>query len=36
MPTNPANLGNALLTDFEFWADHDSELSARFAAWLAG
>ncbi|MBW6507368.1 MAG: ABC transporter substrate-binding protein [Rhodobacteraceae bacterium] len=36
MPTNPANMGNALLTDFEFWADHDSELNARFAAWLAG
>ncbi|WP_372838898.1 ABC transporter substrate-binding protein [Phaeovulum sp.] len=36
MPTNPANMGNALVNDFEFWADHDSELSARFAAWLAG
>jgi putative spermidine/putrescine transport system substrate-binding protein len=36
MPTNPVNMGNALVNDFEFWADHDAELNARFNAWLAG
>ena len=36
MPTNPDNMSNALLNDFEFWADRDTELSERFNAWLAG
>lgn len=36
MPTNPANLSNAVLDDPEFWADHDVELSEKFNAWLAG
>ncbi|KEO54992.1 ABC transporter substrate-binding protein [Thioclava indica] len=36
MPTAEANMQNALVNDFEFWADHDTELSERFNAWLAG
>ena len=36
MPTAAANMKNALVNDFEFWADHDTELSERFNAWLAG
>lgn len=35
MPTNPENLKNAVLDDPEFWADHDSELTEQFNAWLA-
>ena len=35
LPTNPANLANALLTSSEFWVDHDAELNERFQAWLA-
>ncbi len=35
MPTAPENLRNALVNDFEFWADHDTELNERFNAWLA-
>lgn len=35
MPTAEANLGNALLNDFEFWADNQDELNERFNAWLA-
>lgn len=35
MPTAPENMKNALVNDFEFWADHDTELSERFNAWLA-
>lgn len=35
MPTAAANLTNALVNDFEFWADRDTELSERFNAWLA-
>ncbi|HEU0220899.1 MAG TPA: extracellular solute-binding protein, partial [Paracoccaceae bacterium] len=35
MPTAPENLENALVNDFEFWADRDTELNERFAAWLA-
>ena len=35
MPTAAANLGNALVNNFEFWADHDTELNERFNAWLA-
>jgi len=36
MPTAEVNMKNALVNDFEFWADHDTELSERFNAWLAG
>jgi putative spermidine/putrescine transport system substrate-binding protein len=34
MPTAPENLTNALVNDFEFWADRDVELNERFNAWL--
>ena len=35
MPTAEANMGNALVNNFEFWADRDSELNERFNAWIA-
>lgn len=35
MPTAPENLKNATVSDYEFWADRDTELNERFAAWLA-
>ena len=35
MPTAEANLANALVNNFEFWADRDTELNERFNAWLA-
>ncbi|MEO0830251.1 MAG: ABC transporter substrate-binding protein [Pseudomonadota bacterium] len=35
MPTAEANLANALVNNFEFWADRDTELSERFNSWLA-
>lgn len=35
LPTNPANLTNALLTSSDFWVDRDAELNERFQAWLA-
>ncbi len=35
MPTAEANLANALVNNFEFWVDHDTELNERFNAWLA-
>jgi putative spermidine/putrescine transport system substrate-binding protein len=35
MPTAEANLGNALVNNFEFWADRDTELNERFNAWLS-
>jgi putative spermidine/putrescine transport system substrate-binding protein len=34
MPTAPENMTNALVNDFEFWADRDIEISERFSAWL--
>lgn len=34
MPTSAANLTNALVNDFEFWADNADELNERFNAWL--
>jgi len=34
MPTSEANLKNALVNNFEFWADRASELNERFNAWL--
>jgi putative spermidine/putrescine transport system substrate-binding protein len=34
MPTDAANLTNALASDFEFWADHDTQLNERFNSWL--
>ena len=35
MPTAEANMKNALVNNFEFWADRDSELNERFNAWIA-
>ena len=35
MPTAASNLKKAVVSDPEFWADNDVELSERFAAWLA-
>ena len=35
MPTAPENMTNAVLNDFEFWADNGVELEERFNAWLA-
>lgn len=35
MPTNPANLSNAVQSNFEFWADNSDQLNERFNAWLA-
>ncbi len=35
MPTAGANLTNAVLNDFAWWADHSDEMDERFAAWLA-
>jgi putative spermidine/putrescine transport system substrate-binding protein len=35
MPTAEANMGNALVNSFEFWADHNDDMQARFATWLA-
>lgn len=35
MPTAGPNLANALVNDFEFWADNSDELNERFNAWLA-
>lgn len=35
MPTAAANLTNALVNNFEFWADRDTDLNERFNAWLA-
>ena len=34
MPTAEPNLKNALSSNFEFWADHDTQLNERFNAWL--
>lgn len=36
LPTAPQNMTNALFVDPGFWADHEIELRARFAAWLGG
>ena len=35
MPTNPENMENFLMADWEWWADHSDEMQERFAAWLA-
>lgn len=35
MPTTPEHMANAVTNDFEFWADHGTELEERFNAWLA-
>ncbi|MFC2969746.1 ABC transporter substrate-binding protein [Acidimangrovimonas pyrenivorans] len=35
MPTAPANMTNALVNSYEFWADNGDQLNERFNAWLA-
>jgi putative spermidine/putrescine transport system substrate-binding protein len=35
MPTAPENMKNALLNNFEFWADNQDSLNERFNAWIA-
>lgn len=34
LPTAPENMTTALVNNFEFWADRDTEISERFNAWL--
>ena len=35
LPTTPVNAEKALVNDAAFWADHGTELTERFNAWLA-
>ena len=35
MPTSPEALRNALVNNFEFWADRDTDPNERFNAWLS-
>ena len=35
MPTDPANRGNILVNNIEWWADNQDEVEAVFQAWLA-
>lgn len=35
LPTNPANLKDAIPLNVDFWIDNGEELSTRFNAWLA-
>lgn len=35
MPTSTEALANALVNNFEFWADRDTDLNERFNAWLS-
>jgi putative spermidine/putrescine transport system substrate-binding protein len=35
MPTNPDHMKNAVASSYDFWVDHDTELTERFNAWLA-
>jgi len=34
MPTAPENMATSIPNDYEFWADHQDELTERFNAWL--
>ena len=36
LPTTPENAERAVVNDAAFWADHGTELTERFNAWLAG
>ncbi len=33
MPSAPENMKNAILSSYEYWADHGEELEQRFSAW---
>jgi len=35
MPTDPANMDGAFVTNYVWWADFRDEMDARFQAWLA-
>jgi len=35
MPNAPENSANAVVIDFQWWADHQEELNQRWSAWLA-
>ncbi len=35
LPTNPGNMGTALIVDVKFWADNGDALRERFNTWLA-
>lgn len=35
MPTDPANLGNVLVNNIEWWANYADDVDAKFQAWLA-
>lgn len=35
MPTDPANMNGAFVTNYLWWADYRDEMDARFQAWLA-
>ena len=35
MPTDPANMDGAFVTNYLWWADYRDEIDARFQAWLA-
>ena len=35
MPTDPANMQNVFVTQYEFWADYRDDIDAKFQAWLA-
>ena len=35
MPTDPANMMGAFVTNYTWWADYRDEMDARFQAWLA-
>ena len=34
MPTNPENMTNTFLNNFEFWADYRDDIDAKWQAWL--
>ncbi len=35
MPSAPANMENAFIFNYEFWADYRDDIDAKFQAWLA-
>ncbi len=35
MPTEPGNMSNTLLYNYEFWADYRDDIDAKFQTWLA-
>ena len=35
MPTNPDNMKNALGSSYDFWVDHEAELTERFESWVS-